>query len=262
MSKKRYKCVLADLDGTVNRGSVLIPGAAEVYQRLSQRGVQWMFLSNNATVLAVDLAERIERLGLSVRPGQMINSASALIYILKSERPDATVFVVGERRLATGLEDAGVTLTLDPREADIVVSAMDRTFTYEKLEKAQNAIYRGAEYWATNLDPSLPVEDGVRPGSGSISAAIATAAGRPPDRVMGKPEPCMAHLALELLDATPEECVVVGDRMETDILFARNAGIDSVLVLTGATDRRRAAEFDFSPDYIINSIADLESLFE
>ena len=260
MKKQRYHGILADLDGTVNRGAKLIPGAAEAYAKLSGNGIRWVFLSNGASRPASGLAEQIRGLGVPVSDEQFVNSATALIHGLSQERPTARVFVVGEQPLIDALVESGITVVSDPNQADMVVSAMDRQFTYDKLSKAQKAISKGATYWVTNTDPSFPAEDGFLPGSGSIVAAIATAAGHPPDRIFGKPSSDMARIALERLGLPPEECIVVGDRMETDILFAQNAGIDSALVLTGATSRENLPQYGYAPDYIIDGIWLLDTI--
>jgi 4-nitrophenyl phosphatase len=256
-----YQAILADLDGTVNRGSILIDGARAAYEDLSSKGIKWVFISNNASSLAGDLAKKISELGIDVDEGQVVNSASALIRTLQREYRGARVMVIGQPRLMEGVQQAGAIVESDPQKTEIVVTAMDRGFSYEKLTAAHLALQRGAQFWATNLDATFPVADGFRPGAGSIAAAVQAVAGRPPDRVFGKPLPDMAHLTLEILDIDASACLVVGDRMETDILFARNAGMDSVLVLTGATLRSQLDRFDFAPNYILESIADLPAFF-
>jgi len=262
MAKKLYTGILADLDGTVNRGRLLIEGADRVYKELSRRGIRWMFVSNGATSLASDLAQKLRAMGLPVSEDQVVNSAAPLIRVLKQEYYGARVMVVGESRLVEGVRGAGAMVTDDPQEIEIVISALDREFTYEKLKRAHQAIQRGAQFWATNLDATFPSADGFLPGAGSVVASIITAAGRPPDRVFGKPYPDMAFLALEVLGLSPEECLVVGDRMETDVLFAKNAGMDSALVLTGASNREQLKDFPQSPQYVFDSIVDVASLFD
>ncbi len=262
MKDNRYRAVLADMDGTMFRGTTLIPGSDSAYHDLAARGIRWLFISNNAAVLARDLAVKLTDLGVQVSEDQFVNSASALLRALEREKKGLRVLVVGEARLIEGLESVGVTVVDDPKAAEIVVSAIDRGFTFDKLVRAQNAIHRGALYWATNLDSALPVEDGVKPGAGSIAAAISTAAGRGPDRVFGKPAEDMAEIAMEILGLPRESCLVVGDRMETDILLARNAGMDSALVLTGATSMEDLSEFPYRPDHILESIAQLPDLFQ
>jgi HAD superfamily hydrolase (TIGR01450 family) len=256
----RYRAILSDLDGTVNRGNVLIEGVRAAYEDLSEKGIRWLFLSNNAAALAPDIAGTIVRLGVHVQEDQVINSASALIHTVKKDYRGARVLVVGEARLVQGLEGAGAIIEQDPMVTDIVVTALDTTFTYDKLKRAHVALQHGALFWATNLDATYPVPNGFLPGAGSIAASVACAAGRPPDRVFGKPSPDMAFLAIEMLHLPANECLVVGDRMETDVLFARNAGMASALVLTGATSRADLQHFGYHPDHVIPSLADLPDL--
>jgi HAD superfamily hydrolase (TIGR01450 family) len=262
MKEKHYKAILADLDGTVNRGNVLIDGVCDVYNDLSGKGFPWLFLSNNASSLAVDLARKIRGLGIPAADRQVLNSATALIHTVQREYRNSHVMVIGQPRLIEGLEQAGAIIENDPLRTDIVLTAMDRGFTYEKLTHAHIALQHGAYFWATNLDATFPVADGFRPGAGSIAAAVAAVAGRPPDRVFGKPSPDMAWIALELLELPAESCLVVGDRMETDILFARNAGMASALVLTGASSRSDIAMYDYRPDHVLESIVDVGSLLD
>jgi 4-nitrophenyl phosphatase len=261
MTKMRYKAILADLDGTVNRGDVLIAGVEATFRDLSQRGVQWLFLSNNAGRSAHELALKLTSLGIPVAEHQVVNSALALIHSLKREHAGQRFMVIGEASLVRTIEEAGGAISDDSTNTDIVVVAMDRGFTYEKLKKAHIAIQNGAILWVTNLDATFPVPGGFHPGAGSVAAAVITAAGRPPDRVFGKPYPDMALLALETLKLPASSCLVVGDRMETDILFAKNAGMPSALVLTGATSRSDIAKYSYAPDYVLESVANIGELF-
>jgi HAD superfamily hydrolase (TIGR01450 family) len=261
MTKTHYKAILADLDGTVNRGDALISGVEAIYRDLSESGVQWLFLSNNARLSASDLALKLRKLGIPVSEQQVINSASALIHTIQREHIGQSFMVVGEAGLIRAIEEAGGKVSDDSANVDIVVVALDKSFTYEKLKRAHLAIQNGALLWATNLDPTFPVPGGFHPGAGSLVAAVATAAGHPPDRVFGKPSPDMALLALETLRLPASSCLVVGDRMETDILFARNAGMPSALVLTGATSRSDIAKYSYSPDHVFESLADIAGLF-
>ncbi len=256
-----YKAVLADLDGTINRGNILITGADYVYKSLSEAGIQWLFLSNNATTLASDLARRINELGLPVTENQVINSASALVREVQRNFLRSRIMVVGQPRLIQGLEQIGAIITEDPSITDIVLVALDRHFTYDKLKRAHRAIQKGAVFWATNLDATYPEADGFSPGAGSVVASIATASGKKPDRVFGKPSTDMAEIALGKLGFKESECLVVGDRMDTDIEFARRAGMPAALVMTGATSLGDISKYSFSPKYILDSISDLRKLF-
>jgi HAD superfamily hydrolase (TIGR01450 family) len=261
MTKMPYKAILADLDGTVNRGNVLIDGVEVIIGDLSKKGVKWLFLSNNAGASAAELAAKLTRLGIPVDEQQVVNSALALIRTLKREHVGQRFMVIGEAILVRAIDEAGGTISDDPANVDIVAVALDKSFTYEKLKKAHIAIQNGALLWATNLDPTFPIPGGFHPGAGSLVAAVATAAGHPPDRVFGKPSPDMALLALEILNLPASSCLVVGDRMETDILFAKNAGMTSALVLTGATTRSDIAQYSYAPDYVFESLVNVAELF-
>ena len=261
MAQRKYKAILADLDGTINRGNDLIDGASRIYRSLREQGVRWIFISNSARKLAGDLTEKINRLGLPVSQDQVINSATALLEEIERGYAGATAFVIGEPPLIAGIEATGMRVQLDGGAADIVIVAMDADFHYTKLNAAFQCLQRGALFWATNLDPTFPAERGFVPGAGALVAAVAAAIGRQPDRVFGKPQKDMALLALRRLDLSPRECLVVGDRMDTDVMFARNAGIDSALVLTGATSLEQLSKYDFKPDYIFDDITGVQELF-
>jgi 4-nitrophenyl phosphatase len=256
-----FRAVLADMDGTMFRGDELIPGAVDTYLELSRQGVRWLFLSNNATGTADGLAGKLNRLGVPVNGNQVINSASALFRAVRTGHRGTRVMVVGEDELREGLAESGAVMDDHPETAQMVVVALDRGFTYEKLSRANRCIRNGAPFWATNEDAGFPVPDGVLPGAGSLVAAVSVAAGRRPDRVLGKPEPDMALLALEALNLPANQCLVVGDRMETDILFAIKSGMGSALVLTGATGPCDVSGFHFSPDHVLDSVADIGKLF-
>ncbi len=258
---KTYQGILADLDGTVNRGGRLLPGAASTYELLRRKGVRWVFVSNSAMRTASDLAAKIGSLGLEVTENQVVNSATALINALTKHFPEKRVMVVGEPRLVEGIGEAGVEVTEEPDRTDIVVTALDTGFTYDKLRRAHSALQNGALFWATNTDASYPTSHGFQPGAGSIVASIATASGRSPDRVFGKPSPDMAELALEILELDAEFCLMVGDRIETDIVFAKNAGMDSALVLTGVSTTEDLARSSCKPEYVFDGISDIVGLF-
>jgi HAD superfamily hydrolase (TIGR01450 family) len=256
----KYRALLVDLDGTINLGNDLIPGADRIYRDLSDLGIKWLFLSNSATALAGDLALKISKLGLPVSEDQVISSASALLREVQRNFLGAKIMVVGHERLKRGLVASGAVISGDPSAADIVVVALDTQFTYEKMKLAHRAIQRGALFWATNLDPTYPESDGFSPGAGSVVASIATATGKAPDRIFGKPYPDMAAIALERLGLPKADCLVVGDRMDTDIRFAKNGGIPSALVLTGSTSLEDLPKYPFSPDHVLQSVSDLRTL--
>jgi 4-nitrophenyl phosphatase len=257
----RYKAVLADLDGTINRGNDLIPGADIAYRELSDAGIKWLFLSNNSTMAPVDIATRITKLGLAVTEDQVISSVSAIVSEIRQNFIGARIMVIGQQRLIMALEQAGATTTVDPANSEIVVVALDNEFTYEKLKLAHRAIQNGAQFWAANVDPNYPDADGFSPGAGSMVAAISTAAGKAPERIFGKPSIDMATLAIEKIGIRERECLVVGDRMDTDIKFALEAGMASALVLTGVACLEDLSKFPFAPDHILESVSSLKTVF-
>lgn len=260
MKNVRYKAILADLDGTVNRGAILLDGVSETYKNLDLLGIKWVFLSNNATVLDSDLCQRIQSWGLPIELGQVINSASVLLNHIRKHVGGINLMVVGQQSLVEGCFNAGATITEDPKKTDAVVVALDRNFTYDKMKRAHKAIQAGALFWATNLDVTFPDEENFSPGAGSVVAAIATAAGIQPQRVFGKPSPDMAEMALSRVAAARSECLVVGDRIDTDIMCAKNANMDCALVLTGATTRQMIEDGSIKPDYIMDDISGLLEL--
>lgn len=261
INNKKYKLMLADLDGTVNRGSLILPGVIETYEKLVQNGVKWIFLSNNATAQDVDLCEKIVGWGLDVRPDQVINSASVLFAHIRTNEQRKRLMVIGQPRLVEGCLAAGADISDDPKCTDAVVVALDRNFTYDKMKRAHKAIQAGAEFWATNLDVTFPDEENFSPGAGSLVASIATAAGRPPDRVFGKPSPDMAEMAIKRVGVEPSECLVVGDRIDTDMMCARNADVDFALVLSGATTRQDLHKTNLKPEYVFQDISGLQEFY-
>ena len=261
MKNTKYKLILADLDGTVNRGSLILPGVMETYEKLVQNDVRWIFLSNNATVQDVDLCQKIRGWGLDVNQDQVINSASVLFAYIAANAQHKRLMVIGQQRLLEGCQNAGADITDDPKYTDAVVVALDRNFTYDKMRRAHKAIQAGAVFWATNLDVTFPDEENFSPGAGSLVASIATAVGHPPERVFGKPSPDMAEMAIKRLGVERSECLIVGDRIDTDMLCARNAGIDFALVLSGATTRQDLHRNHLEPEHVFEDISGLQDFY-
>jgi 4-nitrophenyl phosphatase len=259
---RKYSAILADLDGTVNRGADLIPGVAKTYDLLRLAGIQWLFLTNNATKSEEEVAGKLRQAGLTVTNEQVITSASALCADIVRFHVGVHFMVIGEPSLVNGVVKSGGKLTSNPEETEVVVTALDTQFTYEKLKKAHLALQKGAQFWATNRDPSVPVEEGFWPGAGSIAASLETASGRSPDKVFGKPNRYIADLALAKLGLSTRDCIVVGDRLDTDINFARNAGIDSALVLSGAARLEHVQQWPVKPEYIYESLPGIMELFK
>jgi len=267
----RYRAFLVDLDGVLIRGQEPLPGAAEALQRLKELGRVIVF-SNNSTRSRRAFAERLTQLGLALTPEEIVNSAYIAAQHLRglaeagAGAGSAQVYVIGEEGLREELELAGHRL-VPPEEAEFLVVGLDRALTYEKLAGALRALLRGARFIATNVDPTLPAPGGLLPGAGAIVGAI-QGMGFPPEVVVGKPSIIAFKVALATAGVSPEECLVIGDRLETDILGANRAGLDSVLVLTGVTKRedlerqeRGEGKQDGKPTWIVESLPALvESL--
>jgi HAD superfamily hydrolase (TIGR01450 family) len=254
-----YKVYVFDLDGTIYLGDHLLPGARRLVEELRARGTTVRFLSNNPTRDPEQYAAKLEKLGLPTPAGEIVNTVVTMTRWLLDHAPDAVVFPISEPPLVRALEKAGIRMSSDPAEIDIVVASYDRTFTYEKLRIAFDAIwfYRRARLVATNPDPFCPFPGGRgEPDCAAIIAAVEACTGAKCEANTGKPDPAMLHAALAGLDAAPGECVMVGDRLSTDVRMALDAGVAAALVLTGETkadDLGRLAPSD-SPDFVLDRI--------
>ena len=249
------KSYLIDMDGVIVRGSELIPGADAFLDRLHQRGIKFLILTNNPQYTPVDLQHRLQRIGIKVTTEHIYTSALATAQFLKWQKPQATVFAIGESGLTTALHEAGFVLT--DHDPDYVVLGETHVYSYERITQAVRLIQQGARFIATNPDPSGPGEGGLVPACGAIAALIETAIGIHPYFV-GKPNPLMMRTALRYLGEHSENAIMVGDRMDTDIRVGTESGLETVLVLTGVTTRDMVDRFPFRPTRIVDSVADLE----
>jgi NagD protein len=245
---------LSDMDGVLVREETLVPGADRFVARLRERGLPFLVLTNNSTYTPRDLAARLRASGLDVPETAIWTSALATARFLEDQRPGGSAFAIGEAGLTTALHDAGYTLT--EREPDYVVLGETRTYSFERITTAIRLVAGGARFIATNPDPSGPSPNGPLPATGSVAALISRATGVEPYFV-GKPNPLMMRSALNALDAHSETAAMVGDRMDTDVVSGLEAGMHTVLVLTGSTTRAEAERFPYRPSRIAESIADL-----
>ncbi|MBI4635981.1 MAG: HAD-IIA family hydrolase [Candidatus Rokubacteria bacterium] len=248
---------LFDLDGTVYRGEGLIPGAAETIAALRYAGRRVAFLSNKPLQTREQYAGKLTRLGIPATPADVINSSLVLARHLQSLDPGAPVFVIGEPPLVDELRAHGFEVRADHRVRWVVI-AFDRTFDYAKLNTALQAVRRsGARLIATNPDRTCPTEDGEIPDCAGMIAAVEAVTGRTVEVIVGKPSPIILEVALRALGVSAGECVIVGDRIETDIVMGKRLGLATVLVLTGITpaDDPRIAEI--GPDAVLGSLREL-----
>jgi NagD protein len=245
---------LMDMDGVLVHEQSPIPGAERFLERLRELGLPFLVLTNNSIYTRRDLAARLRAIGLDVPEEAIWTSALATADFLQGQRPNGTAFVIGEAGLTTALHDAGYTLS--DRDPDYVVLGETRTYSFERITLAIRLIVNGARFIATNPDPTGPSADGPLPATGSVAALISRATGVDPYFV-GKPNPLMMRSALNAIDAHSETSAMVGDRMDTDVVSGLEAGMHTVLVLTGITQRDETERFPYRPSRIVDSIADL-----
>ncbi len=252
-SAKNY---LIDMDGVLVNGLVAVPGADAFIARLKERGIRFLVLTNNPKYTPGDLAHRLQSIGLDVPAEGIFTSAMATGRFLHSQRPNGTALVIGESGLTEAIHAAGYVITsLDP---DYVVLGETYSYDLDRVTRAIRLIAGGARFIATNPDPSGLSENGLVPACGAMAALIEKATGVSPFFV-GKPNPLMIRTALNYLDVHSEDTVMVGDRMDTDIVAGVEAGLETILVLSGVTRREDVGRFPYQPARICDSVADIES---
>lgn len=251
-----FNAYIFDLDGTVYLGDALLPTARETILVLRSRGARTVFLSNNPAHTRSDYAQKLTRLGLPTSPHDIINSSAVMVDFLKRDYALARHYIIGEPPLINELRDANLILA-DDGDADSVIVSFDRTFTYHKLQRAFDLIRNGAHFFATNADVYCPTSNGGEPDAGSLIAAIETCTGKRCEAVVGKPSRYMIDAILNVLNMPPEQCIITGDRLETDVQMGLNAGMATALTLTGATNREGAEKSSVKPNFILEKLSDL-----
>jgi NagD protein len=248
------KNYILDMDGVLYRGQQLVPGAKEFIERLQEGGHRFLFLTNNSKLTPLDFQRKLERMGLNVPAEHYFTSALATAAFLHSQKPDGSAFVIGEAGLSHALYQVGYSISeVDP---DYVVLGDTPSYDYAKIVRAVRLILGGAKFIATNPDVTGPEEEGIHPACGALAAPIERATGQQAYYV-GKPNPLMMRAALRKLDSHSENTIMIGDRMDTDILSGIGAGMETVLVLTGVTTRKELDQFSYQPNHVVGSLADL-----
>jgi NagD protein len=247
------ECWLSDMDGVLVREEEAVPGAADFLARLEERGRRFLVLTNNSIFTPRDLSARLVRSGLQIPEQAIWTSALATATFLADQLPGGSAYVIGEAGITTALHEVGYTLT--DRDPDFVVLGETRTYSFEAITRAIRLIEAGARFIATNPDVSGPSDEGSLPATGAVAALITAATGRQPYFV-GKPNPMMLRSALNRIEAHSENTVMVGDRMDTDIVAGIEAGLDTILVLTGSTRRGDVDRFPYRPARVLDSIAE------
>lgn len=254
-----YDAYIFDLDGTIYLGNALLPHAGETIQVLRNLGRRTIFLSNNPTHTAQAYAYKLTHLGLPTSAADVINSSVVMVEFLRQRMPGARLFVIGEEPLCHELRSAGFELTEDARQVQAVIASFDRTFVYRKLQIAFDALRNGAHFYATNGDRYCPVPGGGEPDAAAIIAAIEACTGVCVETIVGKPSPIMIEAVMNLIQLRPEQCLMTGDRLETDVQMGLKAGMAAALTLTGATSLESVADSSIRPTYIIRHLGELLS---
>jgi HAD superfamily hydrolase (TIGR01450 family) len=255
--------IVLDLDGTIYHGENLLPGASEAVDRLRERGLSLCFFSNNPLHDGEAYVDLLQSMGVDAREGEACSSAVVTREYIDQSHAGDTVFVIGSESIRDDIRATNATITTDPQHAEVLVGSWTDEFDYADMIDALRAAQNGVVFLGTDPDITFPGDDGKPvPGSGAVINAIASVIDKEPDRILGKPSSISADAALDRLGHDPSECLVVGDRLSTDIALGKRVGMETVLVRTGVTDETDLPESDVTPDHIIDSIAELESVLE
>jgi NagD protein len=257
--RREIRSWLMDMDGVLVHEEQAIPGADRFLARLTGLGLPFLVLTNNSIYTPRDLAARLRRTGLEVPEESIWTSALATAQFLANQRPRGTAFVIGESGLTTALHNEGYTTT--ESDPDYVILGETRTYSFERITRAIRLISAGSRFIATNPDNVGPTPDGPLPATGSVAALISRATGVDPYYV-GKPNPLMMRSALNAIQAHSESTAMIGDRMDTDIVAGLEAGLETILVMTGVTTPGEAERYSYRPSKIVESVANLTPLLE
>jgi len=257
MGALTYLGYIFDLDGTIYLGEKLIPGARETIERLKSHSKKIVYLSNKPLQTREDYASKLTRLGIPTHPEEVINSSLVMARWLSRQAPGATIYVIGEIPLIEEMVRAGFRISEKAGEIQYVIASFDRTFDYRKLNIALQAIKKGARFVATNPDRTCPVEGGEIPDCAAMIGAVEGTTGKKVEAVVGKPSDIMIRVAVDSMGLRPEDCVLVGDRLETDMVMGKKAGMAAALVLTGVTSRETLRRSEVQPDYVWESVAEI-----
>jgi NagD protein len=251
---QRKRAFICDMDGVIYHGERILPGAKELIQWFRSEGKRFLFLTNSAERSPEELRKKLERLGIEVTADHLYTSGMATAGFLQNLGESGTAYVIGDPGLAAALEEVG--FTIRDEAADYVVVGETEDYTYEKVERAVNLVARGAKLIGTNPDISRPTEGGIAPGCAALIAPIELATGRKAYFV-GKPNPLMLRQALHQLGCRSEEALIIGDRMDTDIVAGVETEIETILVLSGVTTREELAQFAYQPDFVLNGVGEI-----
>lgn len=256
--------VLFDLDGVFWRGDDPIPGGPECVAKLRDAGFPVRFVSNNSSFDRQGIVDQLNRFGIDAQPDEVFVATHALAREIARREPRATVYLIGAPGLRRELEERGLRVIDEPEEidylTDFVVASDDPELSMAKLTRALRCLIKGAKFATPNLDIVYPVEDGLVPGAGVIAAAVSAMAGREPDVMIAKPKPHLLLQAAKSMDLAPEQCLMVGDSLRSDVPAAAAAGMPSLLVLSGGATREEIDKAELKPTFVADSVADVPGL--
>ena len=252
----KIKNVISDMDGVIYRGKKIVDGAKEFIANMRENGINFLFLTNNSEQTPLDLIRKLEGMGITgLTEENFITSAMATATFLANQKPGGTVYVIGGGGLINELYKAG--FSISENSPDYVVVGKTKNYNFEVIKKACDLINKGAKFIATNPDIIDPIENGFEPACGTLIAPIETATGKKPF-IVGKPNALMMTIAKRKLGAHSEETLMIGDRMDTDIIGGMEAGMYTALVLSGVTTQESILHFPYKPDYIFENVGKID----
>jgi len=251
---RRKNGFICDMDGVLYHGNRLLPGADQFVAWLKREKKEFLFLTNSSERSPRELQEKLGRLGIQVAASHFYTSALATASFLATQKPGGSAYVIGEAGLINALYDAG--FSMNEENPDYVVVGETRSYSFEKIERAVNLVRAGAKLIGTNPDVTDPLEKGITPATGALIAPIELATGTKA-YFLGKPNPLMMRHGRKLLGCDREETLIIGDRMDTDIIAGIHADIETVLVLSGVTSKEDLKRFAFYPNYVLNGVGEI-----
>jgi len=253
-----YNAAIVDLDGTVYRGESLIPNAAEGIKTLREAGIQILFVTNNPIDRREKYCDKLNDLGVNCNSDEIITSATASADYLSQNHSEAEVYVVGETALVEELHYAGVQTTTSPQRANVLIASIDFDFDYQVLQDALTVLSeKDTIFVATNPDQTCPIDNGEIPDAAGMIGAIEGITGRELDQLIGKPSNVILQMALNRLDTDPERCLMIGDRLETDIKMGNQAGMTTILPMTGVTSHEDLRQGKVDVDHVVSDLSEL-----
>lgn len=251
---KHKKAFICDMDGVIYHGNKLLPGVSEFVQWLVDEKKEFLFLTNSSERTPQELSDKMKRLGIEVDEKVFYTSALATAAFLSSQKPQGSAYIIGEAGLISAMYNVGYTMNnVDP---DYVVVGDTHSYSFEKISQAINLILKGAKLIGTNPDITGPIENGIMPATKALIAPIEISTGKKA-YFIGKPNPLMMRIAIKRINCSPEETVIIGDRMDTDIIAGIESEIDTILVLSGITTREMINTYPYRPHYVLNGVIDI-----